>query len=328
MYDTLDIHDGNCPPYSLILPPEKSGYHNWLIAQKKCTDPAIFILDYLGGQGTLVDVGANIGVISVPAAVAGSNVVSIEMIPENCLYLSLTILRNALKNMRLVQLAASDSRGITHFLATEDNGYVVPEGPPAVKMPLDDVIDLVALQNPHFIKPPVLVKIDTEGHELFVLRGATRLIEQLDPVFFFESIMIEGRHEGPDQRAEDVKRLLEQQGYHLYLHRNDHLIPRTARDLQEGFVSDYFASRRRYLPGERIGRHVVGPIALAERLAWIEEMIDFPSHWHRMHAAGVIARWRAEGIADPALDRHARRLIGHEDPQVAEFAGRVLTDFR
>lgn len=326
MFELLNIDDGNCPPFSLSLPRKKSGYHEWLIATKACTDVAVFALDYLGGTGTLIDVGANIGVITTPVAVAGSHVVSVEMIPDYCLHLWATILRNRLNKVRLFQLAASDGRGTAAFLATDDNGYVIPEGdgPPAVKMPLDDVVDLVRLQDPGFIRPPVLIKIDTEGHELFVLRGARRVIEEIAPAFFFESVMVEGRHDRPDDRAVEVKQFLEQHGYHLYLHRHDRLVPRRSGDLQEGFVSDYFASRRRYQPGERIGRHVVGPLAFAESLAWTKEMIDYPFHMHRMHAAGVIARWLAAGTKDPALSDYARRLRADEDPKVADFARSIL----
>lgn len=328
MTEILEIDDGNCPPFTVCLPEKKSGYHEWLIATKTCTDVALFALDYLNGAGTLIDVGANIGVITTPLAVSGSNVVSVEMIPGNCLHLYATILRNRLDKVRLFQLAASDDRGTTGFLATDDNGYVMPEGegPTAIKMPLDDVVDLVRLQEPGFIRPPVLIKIDTEGHELFVLRGARRVIEEIEPAFFFESVMIEGRHDGPDERAVEVKQFLEAQGYHLYLHRNGYLIPRGSSDLQEGFVSDYFASRRRYQQGERIGRHVVGPLAFADSVAWIKEMIDFPQNWHRMHAAGVIARWLAAGIREPVLLDYARLLRAHEDSRVADFARSVLPD--
>lgn len=326
MSEFLEIDDGNCPPFSLALPDQKSGYHRWLIETGICTEVAVFALDYLCGRGTLIDVGANIGAISTPVAVAGSRVVSIEMIPEHCLYLSQTVLRNRLRKLRLFQLAVSDDRGMAGFEATPENGFVRPEGGrPAMKLPLDDVIELLQLQERRFIRPPLLIKIDTEGHELFVLRGAERLTERFSPAFFFESVMIEGRHDTPDDRAVEVKRLLEQRGYHLYLHRHNILIPRKSSDVQEGFVSDYFASKRKYRPGSRIGRHRVASIAFNESLSWIKEMIDYPFHMHRMHAAGVIARWLADGIEHPLLSTYARQLRDHDDARVAEYAHHILS---
>lgn len=328
MHDLIEIDDGNCPPFALVVPHEKGSYASWLAALGTNTEIALLALDYLGGRGTLIDVGANIGAIAAPAAAAGSHVIAIELLPENFLYLALTALHNGFGNLRLFQLAASETRGLAGFAGSEAWGHVTApgQGAPAAMLPLDDIVDLARLQQHDFVAAPVLVKIDTEGHELQVLRGAQRTIAALAPAFVVECIMIEGRNAGPDLNALAVKRFLADRGYHLYLHRGHRLIPRRAEDAQEGHVADYFASRRRYAPGERIGRFTVGPLEPEESLAWIGEMSAWPLAWHRMHAAGVLARWSGEGRDDPGLADLARRLVADPDPEVAAFARRLLPD--
>lgn len=322
MHDLIEIDDGNCPPYALAVPREKGAYASWLASLGTTTEIALLALDYLGGGGTLIDVGANIGAIAVPAAAAGSRVAAIELLPENFLYLALSALHNRLGNLRLFQLAAGEARGIVGCAGGEAWGHVTAsgQGAPAAMLPLDDILALAALQQPGFIADPVLVKIDTEGHELPVLRGAARTLAAFAPAVIVECIMIEGRDAGPDRNALAVKRFLAERGYHLYLHRGHRLIPRQAEDVQEGHVADYFATRRRYAPGERIGRFTVGPLAPEESLAWIGEMSEWPLAWHRMHAAGVLARWIAEGRDWPGLAERARRLLADPDPEVAAFA--------
>lgn len=137
--------------------------------------------------------------------------------------------------------------------------------------------------------------------------------------------MIEGRDAAVDRQAIEVRHFLEARGYHLYLHRKDRLIPRRAEDVQEGSVADYFASKRPYEEGARIGRHLVGPLPYEESIAWVAENAAFPLNWHRMHAAGVIARWIREGRDPAPLAELARRLNEDDDLSVASFARDVLS---
>jgi FkbM family methyltransferase len=326
MYDFHKIDDGNCPVFELALPRDKGEYTTWLSTLTQNTDVALFALDYLSGSGTLIDVGANVGAICTPVAVAGSNVIAVEMLPENFFYLTMTALQNKLANMRLFQLAAGEDRKIVHYSGTEAWGYVVPggNGASAMMLPLDDIINLSQLQDPGFVRSPLLVKIDTEGHELHVLHGARRLIEVFKPAFFVECIMIEGRNLEPDLNTIKVKNFLEDSGYHLYLQRGNRLIPRAASDIQEGHVADFFATKRNYRPGERIGRFIVSALELDESIDWIAEMVEFPVIWHRMHAAGVLARWIVEGRASPRIAALMHRLMEDQNPDVAAFS-RTIT---
>ena len=273
---------------------------------------------------------ANIGLLSIPAAVYGSRVIAIEPLPENSLYLNLAILENRLGNIILFQLAAGADRGMVALRGSEAWAHVMPmgQGLPAVMMPLDDVVELANLhhhggRSGRFVKAPILIKIDTEGSELAVLKGASKTIARFEPAFIVECIMVEGRNHETDLHSLAVKTYLEENDYQLYLHRDRRLAPRTASDLQEGPVCDFFASRRRYREGERIGRFTIGPLDFAESLAWVTEMAEFRLPEHRLHAVGVIARWIAEGRRSARLRELRQRLLDDPDPAVAEAAARL-----
>jgi hypothetical protein len=139
--------------------------------------------------------------------------------------------------------------------------------------------------------------------------------------------MVEGRDSPVDRQTRAVKDWLEAEGYHLYLHRHDRLVPRRAADRQEGHVCDFFAARRYYREGERIGRFRFAPLSFPESLAWVEEMTREVDAIHRQHAIGMLARWAEEGQAEDEVAVLARRLLADPHPQVAAVAAERLGGF-
>jgi FkbM family methyltransferase len=261
-YEAFEIVGERGRKFTIFLPQHKgefaSGVERVFLRNNRyhqAPHVGVLALDYLKGRGTFIDVGANIGLAAIPAAVQGSRVIAVELLPENCLCLNLSILQNRLSNLALFPLAAGAEPGLVGFGGTEAWGHVLPfgDGPPAVMLPLDRVVELANLQRSRrfgeFVKPPLLIKIDTEGYELAVLKGASQLIGRFEPTFIVECIVVEGRDQESDRHSRTVKTFLEEQGYHLYLHRERRLVPRRSSDLQEGHVCDFFASRRRYRDG-------------------------------------------------------------------------------
>jgi FkbM family methyltransferase len=338
-YETLEIGGEDGRRFSLVLPQRKGCYAAGVAAVARndrnyhqVPHVGVLILDYLKGGGTLIDVGANIGLGAIPAAVYGSNVVAVELLAENCLCLHLAVLANRLSRIRVFQCAAGDGRRLAGSAGHEAWGHVVSaaEGAPAAMLPLDDIVSLANLApggaRAAFVRPPVLIKIDTEGFELPVLQGARQTIAELDPVLIVECAMVEGRDAPADRQTQAVKLWLEENGYYLYLHRGKRLVPRRAADLQEGHVCDFFASRREYRPGERIGRFSVAPLTEAESLHWVAEQVSelLPEPQYRLHAVGVLAHWLSLGHDREALAPLATRLVADPDRDVAALASRRL----
>lgn len=337
MYETLQIEGEGRRTFSIVLPRDKGRHAAELAATIRRNSDyhqgphlGVLVLDYLKGAGTLVDVGANIGLGAIPAAVYGSNVVAIELLAENCFCLTLAALENRLANISVFQMAAGEERRMAGVAGGEAWGHVVQpgNGQSAMMLPLDDIVELADLQRGGtagpFVRRPVLLKIDTEGYELPVLMGASRLIARLDPALVVECAMIEGGDDPTSRRGRALKQHLESSGYHLYLHRGDRLVPRRADDVQEGHVCDILALRKACREGDRIGRFTVARLSVAESARWVGEMVACPTPPHRLHAAGVLARWHAEGRAMAELPALCRRLIDDPDPEVAANAARLL----
>lgn len=144
----------------------------------------------LGPGSTFVDVGASIGYFTVMAGRivgTGGRVIAVEPGPQNHSVLLLNVYSNGLENVDLHKVAASDRPEILTYSRLEDNGCVGSfDGDPTVvgvqelvqARTLDDLLGSVAKVD--------VVKVDVEGAEGKVLRGANRIITRDRPVIFFE----------------------------------------------------------------------------------------------------------------------------------------------
>jgi FkbM family methyltransferase len=147
--------------------------------------------DFVDEKSVVWDVGANCGTFAF-SAVHAANVVAIEADPFLANLLQRTVLRNGWSNVELVCAAVSDSRGLAEFtiahrgrssnFLTKAVGRSQAGGSRAVltvpMVTLDDLLD----HRP----APTFIKIDVEGAEVDVLRGATRLLSEARPVFYIE----------------------------------------------------------------------------------------------------------------------------------------------
>jgi FkbM family methyltransferase len=127
--------------------------------------------------GRVIDVGANVGLHAIRLArLVGpeGRVYAVEPAPDNLAYLRANLERLGVENVEVLALAASDERGTRRFFLqerpTHHGFYERPEGRgraiEVATAPLDDRVD----------GPVDLVKIDTEGAEIEVLRGLEGLL--------------------------------------------------------------------------------------------------------------------------------------------------------
>ncbi|WP_430418539.1 FkbM family methyltransferase [Phenylobacterium sp.] len=171
------------------------------------------IRDYMTavGHGVLIDVGANLGAISLPVAKAcpQSMILAIEANRSMAGVLVANVHLNGLGNVEVYHAAAGRDRGLTRFpdptLQSSGNLGAIHAQTPVRRMTPTRLLKLdeFATADVRF------VKIDVEGHEPDVLRGASRLLNEVRPVF-----LIEANPSGP-RRAESAQILLDA-GYELF----------------------------------------------------------------------------------------------------------------
>lgn len=127
----------------------------------------------------VVDVGANIGVFTVYAVKKklSGRVIAIEPAPLNWDLFYENVRRNHLQNVKLYKCAISDHEGMANLYFPGDHscytlsasGYTVTSIPVKLQT-LDVIFEKENLSICH------LLKIDVEGHELHVLKGAKKML--------------------------------------------------------------------------------------------------------------------------------------------------------
>lgn len=130
---------------------------------------------------TFLDIGANKGDFSILAAsIVGSRgrVITIEPEPQNCHWIAKSIAHNGLKQVHLHAIALSDTNGNADFYIGEKSGWHSLVGGQTTKstiqvetQKLDDFLERQGNST-----PIDMIKIDVEGADLKVLRGAEKTL--------------------------------------------------------------------------------------------------------------------------------------------------------
>jgi FkbM family methyltransferase len=158
---------------------------------------ALVCIDRLGLE-SFWDVGANIGYYTwlLKSASPALRAVMFEASPANAELVRTTLHRNQLPGVELIAAGASDCQG---------NGYLRVDSLAGATSTLDDSaeetfeeqhfgvpsgkipVSLVTIDNERSRRDRVdLLKIDVEGHEAAVLRGAQQTISSDQPILFVE----------------------------------------------------------------------------------------------------------------------------------------------
>lgn len=161
-----------------------------------------FLVESAEGAGTLIDVGANIGAIGLPFAKARPDwrVLAIEAHRGLSGVLAANTLNNRLYNVDVVHAAAGAAPAIVAFPATpltaKTNfgmiGFHDREAP----------MEQVRMLTLDEVAPPDtrLVKIDVEGFEPEVLKGAARLLQARTAIWLVEATV-----QNPASAAEVIR---------------------------------------------------------------------------------------------------------------------------
>lgn len=293
---SITIADERGREYQLVVEAENPGpYESWFITSRDYQENSRLMGVLLASGGTLIDVGANIGTICLPTAKQGARVIAVEVLDRNVEKLRAAARVNGLANFRVVAAAATSVDGPIGVAGTEAWGHVSTAAD-ARQIPglrLDTVIEQVRTEDPAFLRAPIAIKIDVEGHELDVLMGAERLLSEHRPTLVIESI--DPANEPPGA-SHAVKQFVTDLGYIMFaIGPNRALTPYKLGDLQIGLVCDYLA-----VPTDRIDivqdlhpTYQIRDLTIAEKLAWLDEMAN-AEDIHRRHAAAVAPRLEHE----------------------------------
>jgi FkbM family methyltransferase len=178
-------------------------------------DAAVFepLKSALQNGGTFIDVGANVGYYSLCAldlVGRSGNVHAFEIDERPLRCLRKTIKSGQLHNLHLHEVAVSDEDGIAHLVAKEEAGHsFVAKAGPGLTVPTTTLDSWRIKQK---VSEITAIKIDVEGGELRVLRGAIATLKLDHPI-----VVCEVEEENLQQMGGSTKEILEllnSAGYH------------------------------------------------------------------------------------------------------------------
>ncbi len=164
----------------------------------------------------IIDVGANVGFFTLPFAqwVSGDRgkVIAIEPEPENVRSLIAAVSASPFKHrIEIIEAAAADTledRCLALNPTNPADHRLASEGLAVRGTTLCAIVDARG-------QPSVsMIKIDVQGAELMVLRGAADLLERDGPAIFIE--LDDAALEAAGTSADDVARFLGQFGYQMH----------------------------------------------------------------------------------------------------------------
>ncbi len=137
-----------------------------------------FIKSNINENDLLVDIGANEGGWTILAASIKAKVIAVEPIPETVKLLLENIkLNNRLESrIKILELGLSYRSGFLNFTTNMGTGNGVTikfdTHENVIKVPVSTLDEIMVDQSPKFIK------IDVEGHELQVIKGASSTLKK------------------------------------------------------------------------------------------------------------------------------------------------------
>jgi FkbM family methyltransferase len=169
-----------------------------------------------------IDVGANIGLISLPvlSKFPQAHIYAFEPGPHQFSYLFKTIKANKLTSrISLSDYALSDHKGSTFFYSHSrqhvSGDGLIDTGRAGESKKIKVKLDTLDHWWKHNKRPNIsCLKIDTEGAELYVLQGAREMITATKPIIFFE--MQEVNLKVYPYKAVDLIRWLSNQKYDVF----------------------------------------------------------------------------------------------------------------
>ena len=173
---------------------------------------SIFFSDYLKDGDTVIDIGSNIGTVTIQSSVkvgTTGKIFSIEPNPKIFEFLLDNINFNNIKNIKTFNIALGDSDGEINFsdkVSDVINSVVKDSSGIKVKITTLDKL----LSNQERIN---LLKIDVQGYDKFVFLGASNILKKTDCIHF---PVINEHYQNFGYTYKEIFEILKDNGFQIY----------------------------------------------------------------------------------------------------------------
>jgi FkbM family methyltransferase len=180
-----------------------------------------FIRKNLTPSSIFFDVGAQMGYLSLVAASAAKGVQVYAFEPEqnNLTRFNHNIALNDISTIRVVEQAVSDATGTLKLYLADNNNAGTHSTIPGVTNVSERFLELPCTTLDDFVRAEGisridLIKVDVEGGELEVIRGAHRTLAKCTPTLILE--MSDALQEARAFSTSSFKQMLADMGYHAF----------------------------------------------------------------------------------------------------------------
>lgn len=188
-----------------------------------------FFASVIKPGATILDVGANIGIYSLMASVkAGNNgkVYAFEPAEWAINRLKKNISINKFSNIEVIEKGVGEAPGHFNFYVCEDDAYNSLGNSPMEGVKEVRKIEVITVDD--FVRERELskvdvLKIDTEGADYLVLKGASSLLQSKNPPIIFCEYN-KNIKEGFEFTLKDFDQFLNNMGYKVFELQNNRLI--------------------------------------------------------------------------------------------------------
>jgi len=215
-YNTIELIKTNRFNFNMLSKTDYSWKYLDIVFEEMT---ALLLRQKASSTGTFIDIGAHFGFYSVLIGLKNqlTKIFAFEPLPENFELLKHNLKINNLTGTT-VKKAVSNNEGVSNFQvsAQTSQGGIVAN--PDEKIIHSIEVPVTSLDK--FLKTspiePVMIKIDTEGHEISVLEGMEQLIKSVDDLWltieFNPSCLIANNHD-PNQ----LLSLLVKKGFDIFV---------------------------------------------------------------------------------------------------------------
>jgi FkbM family methyltransferase len=176
----------------MLLPARWKGVEKLIFVFRETYESELNYLETILSEGqTFVDAGANLGIYTLVACrIVGPSgrVIAFEPSLQSFPTLKENILLNGFTNVQAFRIALSDKTGEAFLYHGDDPGKNSlgsdpcgePEGETVTTLSLEEAVQQASIERVD------VIKMDVEGAELLVLRGANKIVTSYRPIVLFE----------------------------------------------------------------------------------------------------------------------------------------------
>jgi FkbM family methyltransferase len=276
-----------------------------------------FFYQWIRPGDVFFDVGSNVGVFSLPAALKGSQTYAFELLSENVAHLVEAAEWNGVKdNLKVNQIAIGDSEGQVSFGGFSAWGKVLSyENHLGSKIAPATTLDIFICEKS--VARVDVLKIDIEGSELRALKGAQTLLRRDLPDIIIEANALTCGSN--DYSYRELFRILSSYGYQIYRIFNGRLCPWDISFCQEVIYTDYLLTSKSEQEVVARTSWIVGPITTPEQAESVIRQ-DLYGPEHKRYVLAIVDTLPQEVLQDLKVQEVLEKWKPLKDQDKIQFA--------